>query len=86
MGWSGKIDLLFLLRWRLAWRGCRIVECLHTFAQDFPGNVAFEQAQRALIFRRHKTDGIPHGLRAARPAYAVNVILRVHWEVIIDDV
>jgi len=39
-----------------------------------------------VILRRDKTDSIPNRMSPTSPADAVDVVLRMHWEVIIDDV
>src|SRR5690242_11389717 len=77
---------LSLFRWRFGGRGGCVVEFFGTFAHDPAADKAFERAQGVLILRRHKADGIAHRVRAARSADAVNIILGVHGEIIIDDV
>src|SRR5437588_6466341 len=67
--------------------GCegRVVESLRTFAHDPAADEAFERTQGALIFGCDETDSVAHGVGAARPANAVDVVFRVLREVVIDD-
>src|SRR5262252_2545023 len=86
MGLSRKEVPLSLVPSHFGRRRRPVVESFGTFAHDPPADEAFERAQRAVIFRCHKADSIAHRLGPARPANAVDVVLGVHWEVIIDDV
>jgi hypothetical protein len=82
IGWNGRSFSLAL--WRSSGRGSRVVEAFGAFAHDPSANEAFERAQGTLIFRRYEADGVAHCVRAARPANAVDIVLGVHREVIID--
>ncbi len=86
MGLSGNVALRYLVDWRFDRGGCRVVESLRTPAHDASANETFQRAQRAVLFRRHKTNGVADCLRPAGPADAVDVVLGMLWEIIIDDV
>jgi hypothetical protein len=64
----------------------RSIETFSMFAHDAPADEPFERAQGFLLLRHHEADGIAHCLRAAGSPNAVDVVFRMHWEIIIYDV
>ena len=62
-----------------------IVKSLRALAHDAASDEPLQRAQLALIFWRHKTDRIADGIGATRAPDAMDVILDVHREVVVDD-
>ena len=53
------------------------------FPHDAATDETLERTQRPLIFRRNETDRIADGVRAAGATDAMDVILRVHREIVV---
>src|SRR5258708_29475095 len=72
-----------------AWpaRSCsgRVIETFRAFAHDATANETLDRAQRVTVFRSHKADGVSHRVGATGPANAVDIILPVHREVVINN-
>src|SRR5262245_21612084 len=68
------------------WRRRAGGESFNVFAHDAPADKPLQRAQSASVLGRHETDRVPHSVRPARPADAVNVILRVLGEVVVHHV
>ena len=66
--------------------GGRVIESLRALAHDAASDKPLQRPQLAVIFRRHKTDGIAHRVRPACPSDAMDVILRVHREIVVHHV
>ena len=71
---------------RESWRRRRIIETIRPFTNDTPADEPLKRAQFALIFRGDEADRIAHRVRATRAANPMDVILRVHWEIVIYHV
>ncbi len=67
-------------------RGCRVVETFGALAHEAAADEALERAQGAVIIRSDEADRVADGQGPARAADPVDVILRVHGKVVIDDV
>src|SRR4029077_12277443 len=68
----------------VAWRRRLIViETFRLFPYDPAADETLERTQRSLIFRRNKADRITNGVCAAGASDAMDVILRVHREVVV---
>src|SRR5205814_6531816 len=68
----------------VAWRHSLIViETFRLLPYDPAADETLERTQRPLIFRRNKADRITNGVRAAGAADAMDIILRVHREIIV---
>src|SRR5438477_3041487 len=71
----------------VAWRRSMIViETFCLFPDDPAADETLERTQRPLIFRRDETDRIAHRMRAARAPDAMDIILRLHREVVVHHV
>ena len=66
--------------------GGGVVETIGALAHEAAPDESLEGAQRAVILRGDEADGVADGQRPARPADTMNVVFRVHGEVVIDDV
>ena len=64
----------------------RVVETLRPLANDAAADEPFQRAQFALIVRGDEADRVADRVRAARAANPVDVILRVHREIVIHHV
>ena len=60
-----------------------VIETFRLFPYDPAPDETLERTQRPVIFRRNKTDRITYGVRAAGASDAMDIILRVHWEIIV---
>ena len=63
-----------------------VVEAFRPFPHNAATDETFERAQRPLIFGRNKADRITDGVRAAGASNAMDVILRVHREIVVHHV
>ena len=71
----------------IAWRsGGIVIEAFRAFAHDAAADETLERTQRPVIFRRDETDRVADRMRAAGAADAMDVILRVHREIVIHHV
>ncbi len=64
----------------------QVIESFAVFAHDPSADETFERAQRAVVIRRHKADGVSHRVGAPRATNAVNVVFRMAGEIVIDHV
>lgn len=71
---------------RSAHRGRLIIETVGAFANESTANEPFEGAQRAVVFGCRETQRVTDGVRPPGAPDAVDVILGMFGEVIIDDV
>ena len=72
----------------LGWRrrsGRRVVEALGAFADNAASDEALERAERAVVLGGDEADRVADRVGAAGAADAVDVILGVHREIVIDD-
>jgi len=68
---------------RLRRSGGTVIESFRLLPHDAATNEPFQRPQFALILRRHKADRIADGIGATRAADAVDVIFRMHGEIVI---
>jgi hypothetical protein len=66
-------------------RSLIVIETFRLFAYDPAADETLERTQRSLIFRRNKADRITDGVRPAGASDAMDIILRVHREIIIHN-
>ena len=66
--------------------GCFVIETFRFLPHDPATDETLERAQRSLIFRRNETDRIADGVRTTGAPDAMNIILRVHREIVIHHV
>src|SRR6476659_6423763 len=69
-----------LVAWR---RSLIVIETFRLFPYDPATDETFDATQRPLIFRRNETDRITDGVCAAGASDAMDIILRVHREILI---
>src|SRR5438270_6621824 len=72
-----------LVPWR---RSLIVIETFRLFPDDPAADETLERAQLSLIFRRDETDRIAHRMCAARAPDAMDIILRLHREVVVHHV
>src|SRR5205823_3088026 len=60
-----------------------VVEAFRPFSHNAAPDETFERAQRRLIFGRNEADRITDGVRAAGASNAMDIILRMHREIVI---
>ena len=60
-----------------------VIETFRLFPYDPAADETLERTQRPLIFRRNKADRITDGVRAAGASDAMDIIFRVHREIVI---
>jgi len=60
-----------------------IIETFRFLSQNAATDETFERSQRSVVFRRNKTYRIADGVRATGASDAMNIILRVHWEIVV---
>jgi hypothetical protein len=65
------------------WSSLVVIETFRLFPYDPAADETLERTQRPLIFRRNKADRITDSVRAAGASDAMDIILRVHWEIIV---
>ena len=90
ISWYSPLDLSLrdsrspapLVAWR---RSLIVIETFRLFSDDPAADETLERTQRPLIFRRNKADRITDGVRAAGASDAMDIILRVHREIVIHD-
>src|ERR1017187_4372467 len=75
----------FLVGGIVSRRGGGIVKPFCFFPHDAATNETLQRTQFAVILVGDKTDGVADGVRASGAADAMDVILRVHREIVIDD-
>lgn len=63
-----------------------IIETFRFLSHNSPTNETLERTQFALIIRSDKTDRVAYRVRATGPANSVDVILRMHREVVVHHV
>jgi hypothetical protein len=63
-----------------------IIETLGAFTNKSPANKSFEGAERGMILGSGEAKGIANRVRASGAPDAVDVILGMFGEVVIDDV
>jgi hypothetical protein len=66
-------------------RGHVVVEAFRAFPHNPAADETLERAQRRLVVRRDEADRVAHRERAAGAPDAMDVILRVHREVVVHD-
>ena len=84
VGWNGRS--FSLTPWRASRRASRVVKAFGAFTHDAPADETFERAQGAVIFGRHEADGVADRVGAACAANTMDLVLRVHREVIMHHV
>lgn len=80
--------MLLLMAPRICWLGrrCgRVIKSFRFLSDDTATDKTFKRSQLSLVFGCHETDGIANRLRTACAADTVDIIFRMHREVIIDD-
>jgi hypothetical protein len=82
VGFGGNGLPLALTSWCADGPGSRVVEAFGALAHDAAPDEPLQRAQGAVIFRHYEADGVSDRVRAASSVDAVNVILRVHGEVL----
>ena len=88
ISWQSRLDLSLrdsrspapLVAWR---RSLIVIETFRLFPHDPAADETLERTQRSLIFRRNEADRITDGMRAAGASDAMDIILRVHREIVI---
>src|ERR1700720_3230476 len=60
-----------------------VIETFCAFPHNAATDETFKRAQRSLIFRGDKADRIANGMRPTGAPNAVDVILRVHWKIVV---
>ena len=60
-----------------------VIESFRLFPHDPAPDETLERTQRPLIFRRNKADRVPNGVRAACASDAMDIILRMHREIVV---
>src|SRR3954463_7832398 len=68
------------------WRGGVVIKTFRAFPDNAAPDETLERTQRPVIFRRDKADRIADGKGAAGAANAMDVILRMHREIVVHDV
>src|SRR5438105_308974 len=63
-----------------------VIEAFRPFPDNAAPDETLERAQRSLIFGCNKADRIADGVRAAGASNAMDIILRVHREIVIHHV
>src|SRR4030095_14712635 len=71
-----------LIAWR---RSLIVIETFRLFPYDAAADETLERTQWPLIFRCNETDRITDGVCAAGASDAMDIILRVHREIVIHD-
>ena len=61
-----------------------VVKSFGAFAHDAASDETFESAEFAVIFIGDEADGIADGIRASGASDAMDVILDVHREIVVD--
>src|ERR1039458_4995167 len=61
----------------------RVVETLRPLADDAAADESLQRAQFVTVLRRHKADGIAHRVRPAGASDTMDIILRMHREIVI---
>lgn len=61
-----------------------VVKSLGAFAHDTASDESFERAEFAVIFIGDEADGIADGVRTSGASDAMDVILDVHREIVVD--
>ena len=61
----------------------RIVETFRPLADDAAADESLQRAQFVPVLRRDKADGVAHRVRPAGAADAMDIIFRVHREIVI---
>ena len=64
----------------------RVVETLRPFTDDAAPDEAFQRPQFVPVLRRDKADGVAHRMRPAGASDTVDIIFRMHREIIIHHV
>ena len=64
-------------------RSLIVIESFRLFPYDAAADETLERTQRPLIFWRNKADRVTDSVRAAGASDAMDIILRVHREIII---
>jgi len=67
------------------WCSGIVIESIGTLAHDAPSDETFKRTQRSVIFRSNEADRIADRMRAAGASDAMDVILGVHWKIVIHD-
>ena len=67
-------------------RGGGIIKSLCLLPHNAATDETFKSTEFAVIFVRDKTDGVTDGVRASGAPDAMDVIFRVHREIVIHDV
>src|SRR5262249_21308639 len=66
--------------------GVTVVEVLQFHARDFLADEPLDSVYVAGVLGHHQRECIAGSLHPARPANAMNVVLRMLWHVVVDDV
>ena len=77
---------LLLRTRRLGRRGGLVVEAFGAFPDDASADELLQRTKLRLFLRADEADGVAHGLGAAGAADAVDVVLGVGGNVVVDDV
>jgi hypothetical protein len=65
------------------WRSRVVIEAFRPFSHNAATNETFQRAQRSLILLGNKADCVADGMRATGASDAMDIILRVHREIVV---